>query len=142
MKRYNLPMAASALLPHSSPMLSVDQLLDWDKDRAVALLTIKEPALLASTPTPLEFYIEIIAQTAALHNGYEALCQGKEPPAGMLVGAEKFRFESSFTLGEELQVEITKGFAFGAINFIEGRVLRGDKIYATGTIKVWVESEN
>lgn len=137
-----LPIPAKQLLAHRSPMLCVDSLIARTADRATGLATLPEfsPFLSKGIIIP-EYFIEVIAQTSAMANGYDALCEDNEIADGMLVGIESFSFPTIATPGHLIHVVIEKTFEFGTISVIRGKVLQHNLLLAQGDIKVWENSE-
>ncbi len=133
-----LPMAAGSLLPHRPPMLFVENLLLRQGDRASgqAILPLSGIGISQNRLLP-EYFIELIAQTAAMANGYDAIVSGEQPANGMLVGIDSFSYLSPGHLGRSVRIDIDKTFEFGAIKVISGEIYDGDELLVTGAIKVW-----
>ena len=135
---YKLPMTAERLLPHRPPMLFVDRLLERSGNRARAAATMPASGVCIDGDVYLdEFFIELVAQTMAMANGYDALCQGKTVNDGMLVAIDSFDFYTSAAPGSDLVIIIEKTFDYGPIKLIHGEVLDGDVKLVTGDLKVW-----
>ncbi len=133
-----LPMPAIALLPHRPPMLFVDSLLERYGDRAEGTALMPEKGICFDPAhTFPEFFIEVIAQTMAMANGYDALCDDKDVNDGMLVAIDSFVFQNTAPPGARLHIIIEKSFEFGAVKIIHGEVFHGNVLLAQGDIKVW-----
>ncbi len=132
-----LPMAAKALLIHRPPMLLVAGLTARAGDRATAVATLPVAGVWVADGQVLpEYFIELIAQTTALANGYDCWCAGVVPRDGMLVGVDSFTLHPLAAAGE-LRIEIRKVFEFGAVRVIEGEVYAAATLLARGEIKIW-----
>lgn len=133
-----LPMEPVTLLPHRSPMLFVKRLLERCGDRAVAEAVIPETGICTDSETLfVELLIELIAQTAAMANGYDLLKEGKEQGGGMLVGIDSFTVDTMPEPGARVEIKIEKTFEFGAMKMIHGEILSENTRYCSGDIKVW-----
>ena len=84
-----------------------------------------------------EYFIELIAQAAALGSGYDGLCSGRAARDGMLVGIDGFSMPSQTVAGRTVRIETAITFRFGAIKLIHGEVYDDQKLLAAGDIKVW-----
>lgn len=134
----NLPARALPLLPHRPPMLFVERLVKRQGDLAVAEAILPTSGIAVHDGQLLpEYFIELIAQTAALANGYDLQREGKEPNDGMLVGVDEFTITGRRALDRVVRIETNKTFAFGPVNVINGTVWDGEFKLAAGTIKVW-----
>ncbi len=138
-KDYQLPCPAEILVPHRPPMLFIDSLIERLADRATASAVVPENGICFDPVQGVlpEFFIEVIAQTMAAVNGYDALCDGKKTHDGFLVGIDEFSFGGTPTAGRTIRIEIEKTFEFGAVKIIRGQVFDEDILLASGTIKVW-----
>ncbi len=136
--KVKLPAQALPLLPHRPPMLFVECLVQREGDMAVAETTLPTSGIAVQNGQLLpEFFIELIAQTAALANGYDLQREGKEPNDGMLVGIDEFSVIQDPPLGSLVRIETNKTFSFGPVSVISGTVWDGDRKLAEGAIKVW-----
>ena len=137
-----LPVDAESFVPHHHPMLFVERLLERVGDRAVAETTLPCDGIAVCNGQLLpEYFIELIAQTAALANGYDLFYENKPLTDGMLVGIDTFSFTAGACLGNVVRIETNKIFAFGPVNVIHGSVWDGDLQIASGEIKVWENVE-
>lgn len=131
-------MKAMSLIPHRPPMIFVDHLLKRYDDKAEASAVMPEEGICFDPLQPFsEVFIEIIAQTMAMANGYDALCAGKKMNDGMIVGVDSFSFYITPAPGTFLHIIIEKKFEFGPVRIIHGEVFDGDLLLAEGEIKVW-----
>ena len=135
----SLPRSAEALLPHRPPMLLPETLVGREGSRAEALATLPTAGLFVAAHgclLPL-YFIELIAQTAALGNCYDALLGGVPPHKGMLVGIDSFSWPGQPQLGTSVQIKTDITLTFGAVKIIHGEVYAGKNLLAEGDIKVW-----
>lgn len=137
-----LPCPAEELVPHRPPMLLIDELISRQAERATATALVPESGICLEPDQGVlpEFFIEVIAQTMAAVNGYDARLAGKSPRDGFLVGIDDFSFVAHPQPGSPLRIEVEKNFEFGAVKIIHGQVFGPDDLLlASGTIKVWEE---
>lgn len=133
-----LPQHADALLPHKQPMLVVEALVKRQGTRAVALATLPVSGLFVTAERILpEYFIELIAQTAALGNCYDARIGEMATCDGMLVGIDAFSWLKQPQQGTSVQIETDILFTFGAMKVAHGEVFAGQELLAVGDIKVW-----
>ena len=138
-----LPCPAEMLVPHRPPMLLIDRLVERKGDMAVAEARVPQNGLCVDKKRGLlpEFLIEIIAQTMAAVNGYDALLGGKKLNDGFLVGIDDFSWNTAPLSNKTLQIKVEKTFEFGVVKIIRGKVLCNNVLLAKGKIKVW-ENKN
>jgi len=136
--KFSLPQAAITLLPHRPPMLLADSLVQREKSSAVALATLPTSGLFIFQATILPFYfIELIAQTAALGNCYDAIKNNEHPRDGMLVGIDAFSWPGQPRPGTVVRITTEKTYEFGPVMSIHGEVFDDKHLLAMGDIKVW-----
>lgn len=78
---------------------------------------------------------------AAALRGYEAQRRGDPPRIGYLAGLKALQIIDRPRIGESVGVEIHHTFALDSVTIMEGTVLQGDKVLASGTLKVWEADE-
>jgi 3-hydroxyacyl-[acyl-carrier-protein] dehydratase len=133
-----LPQPAILLLPHKPPMLLVETLIERQGSRTLALATLPTCGLFVTAGRILpEYFIELIAQTAALGNCYDALTSGMAVRDGMLVGIDAFSWFGQPPPGASVQMKTEVTFEFDTMKVIHGEVLAGQQLLARGDIKVW-----
>ncbi len=134
----DLPQYAHTLLPHKPPMLVVEALVQRQGSHAAAQATLPIAGLFVTAIGILpEYFIELIAQTAALGNCYDALMRKIPSHDGMLVGVDAFSWPGQPRPGTPVYIETDIAFAFGAMKVVHGEVYAGAHLLAAGDIKVW-----
>lgn len=135
---HELPRDGGRYLPHRPPMRFVDRLLERVGERAVGSAVVPAFGICCDGQRLFpEYFVEIVAQTVAMANGYDAALAGTRMRDGMLVGIDAFRFSGSVAAGTELRIVTEKSFSFGAVRIIHGEIFAGDRMVAWGDIKVW-----
>ena len=137
-KDYTLPIGMELLIPHRPPMLLADELIEREGDNAKARAVMPESGIFYEDNSSFpEFFIEIVAQTVAAAQGYDALVDGESVNGGMLVGIDSFTFHKICAAGTVLTISTELTFTFGAIKIIHGEIFAGETLLAEGHIKVW-----
>lgn len=135
-----LPMAASLLVPHRTPMRLVDTLLSVNEGCGVTESVLPRTTLVADGEGRLDevAFMEMIAQSFAAFKGYMDLVEGKPAGTGFLVGVRRLEVTGTAYAGERLLTSIRTVTAFGGFAVVEGSVTRGDETVASGIIKLWL----
>lgn len=128
------------LLPHRSPMILIDALVEWEESRAVSTFTPSSGTIFCE-----EGYfqapglIENIAQTAAASAGYAYRNQGIEPPAGFIGAIKGLVVHQLPKVGKLLTTEIRVGRSVFNITIIRGFVTCEGKLLAECEMKIFVQ---
>ncbi len=139
-----LPCQAEQLLPHRPPMMLIDSLLQRDKDKAVASAVLAPDNIFLSKERGLlnEYFIELVAQTMAAANGYDALLDNGPVKDGFLVGIETFFLHEEPKEKDLFRVVAVKEMEFGQMQVIAGSVFADSTCIATVKLKLWEEKSN
>lgn len=96
------------LIPQRDPIIMVDALYAFTTDRVQAGLTIQESTLGVFKGFLQESgIIEHMAQTVALHTGYDYYIKKQTPPTGYIGAIKKIEIEKLPKLGDVLITEAT-----------------------------------
>jgi predicted hotdog family 3-hydroxylacyl-ACP dehydratase len=135
-----LPMPASLLIPHRTPMRLVDTLLSVHEGCGVTETVLPRTSMMADGEGKLHevAFMEMIAQSYAAFNGYRDLVEGKPPGEGFLVGVRRLEITGRAYAGDRLLTTIRTVGSFGGFAVVEGSVTRGDETVASGIIKLWL----
>ncbi len=138
-QKTKLPCPAEQLLPHRPPMLLIDSLLQREKDRAVASARFDENNIFLSRDRGLlpEYFIEIVAQTMAAANGFDACNSNSKVKDGFLVGLESFSLHHPLPDTQEFRIVAVKDMAFGQMQVIDGEVFADSTPIASVRLKLW-----
>jgi 3-hydroxyacyl-[acyl-carrier-protein] dehydratase len=139
----SLPLPARLLVPHRPPMLIIHQLLERNEDTTLAEAMVPTEGIFLDPQGGLlpEYFIELIAQSVAAINGFDARKESRPPLIGYLVGIDNFSWIDKARPGETLQISLKKTFEFQAVTIMEGRVIGPNGLVAYGELKVWEEKE-
>ena len=137
---YALPMPASLLIPHRTPMRLVDTLLSVHEGCGVTETVLPRTSMMADGEGKLDevAFMEMIAQSYAAFKGYRDLVEGKPAGEGFLVGVRHLEITGRAYAGDRLLTSIRTVASFGGFAVVEGSVTRGDETVASGTIKLWL----
>jgi predicted hotdog family 3-hydroxylacyl-ACP dehydratase len=135
-----LPMAASLLIPHRTPMRLVDTLLSVHEGCGVTESVLPRTSMMADGEGRLDevVFMELIAQSYAAFKGYMDLLEGKPAGEGFLVGVRHMAFTGRAHAGDLLRTSVRTVTSFGGFAVVEGSVTRGDETVASGIIKLWI----
>ncbi len=83
---------AEELVPHSPPMILIDEIVDAGEDYIVSRVTITESSMLLndSGEVPAWVGIEYMAQTISAYAGLEAKQAGEPVKLGFLLGTRRY----------------------------------------------------
>jgi predicted hotdog family 3-hydroxylacyl-ACP dehydratase len=116
------------VLCHRPPMIFLDDVIETDQDRLVAIIRIREgiPFYKSQRGVPTWIGLEYMAQSIAALAGIRARNAGKPVPLGMIIGCRNYTCNTSmFPPGSELQISIkelaAEEYGFGSFDCkIEG----------------------
>lgn len=132
-------------VPHRKPMRLVDTLVDVAGEGAGSVearidddcLLLEEGGRLA--PVAM---VELIAQAYAAVKGFYDARSGRPCRKGFLVGVQKSEFLKPAFSGDVLRISVETTGDFENFSVIAGRVLRGEEMLGTASVKVFsVEPE-
>lgn len=80
------------LLPHSGPMLLIDELVDWGEDFVEVLVTHQHPNIFSDAQgrVPGWVGIEYMAQAIGIFAGLKSKAKGESIKVGFLLGTRKY----------------------------------------------------
>jgi radical SAM protein with 4Fe4S-binding SPASM domain len=133
-----LPMPVGDLIPQRSPMKMVDTLISvGERTAEVETVVGKEnPFLDANQQLEPAACMEIIAQAAAVHNGFRTRHLAARPE-GFLLGAKQLKISGTAQCGDRLRTTVYKEAKLGDFGVIKGAIFNGDQCIAEGEIKVF-----
>jgi len=144
MNVHPLPSDAGSFVPHRDSMLLLDKLQKVELDTGQAEVTVRSSNIFYENQTGLNpvAHIELIAQTAAAHNGYVDIKNKRPVRPGFLVGVKEFHITGSAIEGDKLCIEIKRIFELDNATVLEGKVNSADgtKI-AAGNLNLWLLNE-
>jgi predicted hotdog family 3-hydroxylacyl-ACP dehydratase len=136
----NRPMDIETLVPHRGTMLLLSEIIRFDDGEAVTRAVVSEqwPLCTPKGADPLVL-IELVAQTAAVNNGWEIIQrQGPERDhRGWIVGIKTARlFVDTIAVGTPIVIESRNQFAYENFREIQGVARIEERIVAEVTLQL------
>jgi len=137
-------MDIEALIPHRDRMRLIGEVVAVDDDRAVASSVLTEEwPLYRDGSVDVLVTIELVAQTAALLEGWKRQRSGRGGAKGWLVGVKTADFRlPRIPLPATLLTEVRKDYALESYAVFEGTVRRGTEVVAVVNIQAFRQEEN
>ncbi|MGN6578937.1 MAG: ApeP family dehydratase [Bordetella sp.] len=136
----DLPMPASALLPHSGDIVLLDDIVSCDDETLAASATVR-PGLfsLADGSLPPWAGLEILAQAVAAWSGRQSLLAGQPARMGFLLGTRHYECRvDAFAPGAALTVQVTRALQDDSgMGIFEGRILQDGREIAHARLNVY-----
>ena len=126
----NLPITnIKHLIPQKEPFVMVDSLLDFSETKVVSSFKVSDVNLFYSNNKLLESgVIENMAQTVALHTGYDYYLKGEEAPTGYIGSIKKVEILELPKLDDVIITEVNILHEFMGVTMVEAKVFNSDKI--------------
>ncbi len=134
-----LPMSVDNLIPQKSGMRLVSALLKIGERRAEVESVFFDDSPFVKKDGSLEeiAFMEIMAQSAAVMNGFEKFDTDSPEPKGFLIGGENIKIFKKVRSGERLITKICKTVRFGNFGILSAKIMRSDDLIAEGEIKIY-----
>ena len=134
--------APAEVLPHTGPMLLLDQILDWGHTWITTRVSRTNTKLFDRPGQPPSGMaaMEYLCQSAAAHAGIRQLEDGKPVTIGFIIGARLFRVDqSAFIQDDRFEIHVDETFRDpGGIGLYQSRLYapdQPDRIIAEASIK-------
>jgi len=129
-----------SLVPHRNRMLLVDEILELNDQQATTLSVVKPdwPLFAAGAVEPL-IAIELVAQTAGIHNGLERHKQKRsaETAHGWLVGVKQAVFHvAAIALNARITTTARNAHVYENLREIAGTAFIDEELVAEVTLQV------
>ncbi|MDI9224128.1 hotdog family protein [Pantoea sp. EA-12] len=141
-------LPVSHYLPHRSPMLLLDRVIEVCEDSVVCEVTLNHSGVLAPFLNPQGelaawFGVEIMAQTVGVWSGFHAHQRGDtEIRPGMLLGGRGYRATTpSFAANSTLRVEMHLLMRDDKLGSFEGEIRCNDVVIASGRLNTYQPDE-
>ncbi len=134
-----LPMGVENLIPQKLGMRVVSSLLSVEERfaRVESLFLEKSPFVKKDRSLEEVVYMEIMAQSAAVMNGFSKFDTDTAAPGGFLIGGNKINIYKKSYIKEKLITDIYKTAKFGNFGILTATIKREDEIIAEGEIKIY-----
>ncbi len=125
-----------SLLPQKFPFVMVDTLYSFTEVSLTSGLKIQENNIFYKNGTFLESgLIEHMAQTIALHTGYEFFLKNEEPPTGYIGAIKEIEILKLPILDDKIKTEVSVIQKFGDITLVSLVTTLNGEIIAKGEMK-------
>lgn len=138
MKLQQLPITdIFHLIPQKSPFVMVDSLLEFSENHVLSSFKIKETNLFLKNNSLLESgLIENMAQTVALHTGYDYFLKNETAPTGYIGSIKKIDILKLPVLNEIITTKVTILHEFNGVTMVAIKVFDASNIeIASGEMK-------
>ncbi|WP_053991945.1 FabZ [Mangrovimonas sp. TPBH4] len=130
------------LIPQRSPFVMVDALEEFSKTEVVSSLTILEDNILTHQGGFTEpGLVENMAQTVALHTGYDYFSRGEEAPTGYIGSIKKTEIKKLPLVGETITTKATILHEIMGVTMVHVKVYNDkEEEIASGEMKTVIAS--
>ncbi len=137
-----LPMPVDNLIPQKHGMRVVSTLLKVEERFAEVESIISQDSPFAEKDGTLNnvIYMEIMAQSAAVMDGFSKFDTGASSPGGFLIGGKNIIINRKAYVNEKLITDIYKTAKFGSFGVLTAAIRSKDKTVARGEIKIFQNS--
>ena len=133
------------LLPHDTPMVLVDQLIDVGEEHIHCQVTVREDCIFFnahSRAIPGYVGIEFMAQSVAGWSGYHSWLQDQPSPIGFLLGCRRYQAEcSAFSEGDTLDIFAERLMESNGMAVFSCRIEHQGQLLATSQLNAFVPSQ-
>lgn len=131
------------LIPQKEPFVMVDALLDFSKTSVVSSCKISKDNLFVENSLFLETgLIENMAQTIALHTGYDFFLRGEAAPTGYIGSIKKVDVISLPKVNDSLTTKAIILHEFMGVTMVEVKVYNSkNQVVAFGEMKTVIANE-
>jgi predicted hotdog family 3-hydroxylacyl-ACP dehydratase len=129
-----------SLIPHTGPMVLLDQVISVNEDSLCAEVGIRWRSLFCDSDGVGAWVgIEYIAQAIAAYAGYAAQVRGEPVKIGLLLGIRRYECSRPvFKLGTVLRINVQRVFqSENGLGFFDCRIDDTDGNLATATVTVF-----
>ncbi len=124
------------LLPQKFPFVMVDKIYDYTETSLVSGFTIQKESIFFQNGNFVESgLIEHIAQSIALHTGYEFFLKKEPAPIGYIGSIKNIEILKLPKLGDEIQTTVTILQEFAGITLVEAVTKLNNIEIASGQMK-------
>lgn len=127
-------------IPQRDPIVMVDRLYDFSETASRTGKTVTADNIFVRDGLLEDGAIlEHIAQSGALHIGYDCVLHGKPVAIGLIGSINKMQVLRRPAVGEEMTTDITIEAQVGQVTLIGAVTRVGDEVIAQGKMKVALE---
>ena len=136
-----LPISAEGLLPHQTPVLLLNRLLEQGERTGVLESIIRKDNIWLTPENKLSrlAYIEMAAQSTAV---LDSFMHRKKVSSGMLIAAKNIVFHGDAEAGDTLRIEIFRVFSLNEFGVIGAKIFNNGKLVMEGEFKIWQDQSS
>lgn len=124
------------LLPQKFPFVMVDKMYDYTETSLISGFTIQKESIFFQDGNFVESgLIEHIAQSIALHTGYQFFLKNEPVPTGYIGSIKDIEIRQLPKLGDEIQTTVSILQEFAGITLVDAVTKLNDTIIAAGQMK-------
>ena len=128
--------AVKKLKPQKAPFVMVDELIEYSADNLIANFTVEKDNIFTQNEVFVESgIIENMAQSVALHTGYQFFLLNKPAPIGYIGAIKKIEINRLPKLKEVLNTSVVILHEFMGITLVDIEVNIGAEQIAKGQMK-------
>ena len=125
-----------SLIPQKSPFVMVDTLYSYSETELVSGFTIQNDAIFYENDSFVESgIIEHMAQSVALHTGYQFFLRNEQAPTGYIGSVTKLEIKELPKLHDEIKTTVSILQEFGGITMVDVISKLNDIEIAKGQMK-------
>jgi len=125
-----------SFIPQRFPMIMVDKLISFSEENLVAGLKVSQDNIFVKNNVLNEpGIIEHMAQSVALHTGFDFFLKKQDAPTGYIGSIKKIQIERLPQIDEEIETEVTIIQEFLGVTLVEIVSKCNNIIIATGELK-------
>ena len=131
------------LIPQKHPFVMVDKIYFFEENTMVSGLKITADNIFFNGENFVESgIIEHMAQSIALHKGYDCFLKNEKVPVGFIASLNNIEFFSLPKLDDEIKTTVTVLFDAGGMTSVEVITKLNEKILAKGELKTVLMKSN
>lgn len=125
-----------SFIPQRFPMIMVDKLISFSEENLVAGLKVSQDNIFVKNNVLNEpGIIEHMAQSVALHTGFDFFLKKQDAPTGYIGSIKKIQIERLPQIDEEIETEVTIIQEFLGVTLVEIVSKCNNIIIASGELK-------
>lgn len=124
------------LIPQKFPFVMIDKMFSYTESTIVSGFQVVEDNIFVHDGIFLEAgLIEHMAQSVALHTGYQFFLRKEPAPTGYIGSIKEIEIKKLPKLNDEIQTTVTILHEFGGITLVDIMTTLNDEVIATGQMK-------
>lgn len=128
--------AVKDLIPQKNPFVMVDELLQYSENNILTQFTVPQNNIFTHNSTFVESgIVEHMAQSVALHTGYQFFLLKKPAPTGYIGSIKNIEISRLPKINEILKTTVSIIQEFMGITLVEIEVKINDELIASGQMK-------